>query len=171
MYNLLWLQGGSCGGDTISVLNAEQPEILTALQMLDVHLVWHPFLSPEGGREAAFLMETLAAGREPLDVLVVEGAVQNGPQGSGRYFLLHGRPFRDWALALARQAVHVIAIGTCACFGGIVSSGANLTEACGLQFLHDKRGGCWAGSSPPAPGCPSSTSPAAPRTPTGSSRP
>jgi NiFe hydrogenase small subunit HydA len=141
MYNLLWIQGSSCGGDTISVLNAEQPEILTALQMLDVRLVWHPFLSPEGGREAAFLLETLAAGREKLDVLVVEGAVPHGPQGSGRYFLLHGRPFKDWALELAHQAVHVIAIGTCACFGGIVTSAPNVTEASGLQFMHDKRGG------------------------------
>ena len=141
MYNLLWIQGSSCGGDTISVLNAEQPEVLTALQMLDVRLAWHPFLSPEGGREAAFILETLAAGRERLDILVVEGAVPNGPQGSGRYFLLHGRPFRDWVLELSRRAVHIMAIGTCACFGGIVTSAPNLTEAVGLQFLHDKRGG------------------------------
>lgn len=142
MYNLLWLQGSSCGGDTISVLNAEQPEVLTALQMLDVQMVWHPFLSPESGREAASLIEGLATGREPLDVLVIEGAIPTGPQGTGRYKLLHGRPFRDWVIELAARAAHVMAVGTCACFGGIVTSGANVTEAVGTQFLHDKPGGC-----------------------------
>ena len=44
MANLLWLQSGCCCGSTISFLNAEQPDILTALEILDARFVWHPDL-------------------------------------------------------------------------------------------------------------------------------
>lgn len=39
MHNLLWLQGASCGGDTISFLNSEQPSALASFKMLDINVL------------------------------------------------------------------------------------------------------------------------------------
>jgi hypothetical protein len=60
--------------------------------------------------------------------------------------LLAGRPAADRLGARARaRARHVLAIGTCSAFGGIISAGENLTDACGLQFDGDQEGGLLGG--------------------------
>ncbi len=162
MINLLWLQSGGCNGDSISFLNAEQPHVLTALSMLDINLIWHPFLSLEMGDEVERIFNQCLSKETKLDVLIVEGAAVCGPNDSGKYFLFNGRPFRDWIRGLAQVSQHTIAIGTCAAFGGIVAGGNNFIEATGLQFLRRQKGGLLekdyiAGSGLPVvnvPGCP-----------------
>ncbi|KFB71402.1 MAG: Periplasmic [NiFeSe] hydrogenase small subunit precursor [Candidatus Accumulibacter phosphatis] len=47
----------------------------------------------------------------------------------------------EWVSDLAARAQHVLAIGTCSAYGGIVSGGENVTDACGLQFDGDQEGG------------------------------
>lgn len=39
--NLYWMQAGGCGGDTMSFLGTESPDVPTLLQTLDVDLLWH----------------------------------------------------------------------------------------------------------------------------------
>ena len=34
--SLYWLQTGGCGGDTMSLLSAESPDLLEALELLDI---------------------------------------------------------------------------------------------------------------------------------------
>ena len=162
MVNLLWLQSGGCNGDTISFLNAEQPHVLTALKMLDINLLWHPFLSLEIGEDVGKIFDKCISRKTKLDVLIVEGAVICGPENSGKFFLFNGRPFREWIEKLAKVSQYTIAIGTCAAFGGIVAAGANFIEATGLQFLRKQKGGALgkdyvSGSGNPVvnvPGCP-----------------
>jgi ferredoxin hydrogenase small subunit len=134
--NLLWLQSAGCGGCTMSLLCAEDPGALDVLSAAGLRLLWHPALSEATGAEVARLLGRLAAGAEPLDILCVEGAVVRGPRGSGRYHMLSGtgRPMLDWVRDLAGQARHVVAVGTCAAFGGITSAGQNPADAVGLQY-------------------------------------
>src|SRR4030042_5312682 len=162
MINLLWLQSGGCNGDTISFLNAEQPHVLTALKMLEINLLWHPFLSLEMGKEVEVIFEKCISGKTKLDVLIVEGSVICGPNGTGKYFLFNGRPFKEWVERLATVSQNTIAIGTCAAYGGVVAAGANFVEAKGLQYLRKQKGGVLgkeyvSGSGLPVinvPGCP-----------------
>ena len=42
---LYWLQCGGCGGDTMSLLNAESPDLAEVLSLLDVEVLWHPSMS------------------------------------------------------------------------------------------------------------------------------
>ncbi|EGV30006.1 NADH ubiquinone oxidoreductase 20 kDa subunit [Thiorhodococcus drewsii AZ1] len=133
---VLWLQSGGCGGCTMSLLNAESPELPGLLDAAGLRLIWHPSLSEASGDEVVSCLERLERGDEPLDLLCVEGALLRGPNGSGRFHLLSGtdRPMIDWVQSLAARARCVVAMGTCAAYGGITAGADNPTDACGLQY-------------------------------------
>jgi Ni,Fe-hydrogenase I small subunit len=122
-HEILWLQAAGCGGCTQSLLGAENRSGMLA-QFADSGLdfVLHPGLSEASGDEALALLQAAAAGRLPFDILCVEGALLRGPNGSGRFQMLSGsgRPVIDWVRELAARASHVLAIGTCSAYGGII---------------------------------------------------
>ncbi|MBI5331265.1 MAG: HupU protein [Betaproteobacteria bacterium] len=144
--NLLWLQSGGCGGCTLSLLNAEQPDLFQRLEDAGIRLLWHPSLSRESGDEALAILRACAEGRERVDLLCIEGSIMTGPHGSGRYHLLSGtgRPMMDWVRELTARARHTLAIGSCAAFGGITALGD--AGAVGLQFSGDQPGGLLGGA-------------------------
>jgi NiFe hydrogenase small subunit HydA len=143
MLNVLWLQSGGCGGCSLSLLGADTADFDGLLAAAGVRLLWHPALSLASGDEVLTLLDDCRTGRQTVDLLCVEGAVLRGPQGSGRFHLLAGtgRPMMDWVSDLAAVARHVVAVGSCAAWGGVSASGANATEACGLQYTHAHPGG------------------------------
>jgi len=141
MLNILWLQGGCCGGETVSLLNSEQPGFLTLLNEFDLNLLWHPSLSPQDGTKILNLFAKLLTEKVKLDILVVEGAIYNGPAGTGKYDWFCGRSFREWVIDLSKVSEYTLAVGTCSSFGGIPAAGKNLMEATGLQFFREKKGG------------------------------
>lgn len=141
MKNLLCLHGLGCGGDTISLLNAEDPDLLTALEMLDINIAWHPSISLEKGDDVRQICADFASGKRSLDLFIVEGAVPTGPDGSGRIYEFLDRAFIEWVRDLASVAEYTIAVGTCAASGGIPSAAPNPAGASGLQFVQGKKGG------------------------------
>lgn len=134
--NLLWLQSGGCGGCTLSLLCAESPDVLTALEAAGISLLWHPSLSETSGTDFRDLLEQIRAGDIALDILCLEGAVVRGPDGSGRFHMMAGTgvPMMEWIDTLAQLAEHVVAVGSCAAYGGITAGGCNPSDACGLQY-------------------------------------
>ncbi len=136
MTTLLWLQAAGCGGCTMSLLCAEAPDALSLLSDAGIRLLWHPALSAETGAEARAILEDVAEGRLPLDILCVEGAILRGPGGTGRFQMLSGtgHSLMHWTTRLAARARHVVAVGTCAAFGGVTAAGGNPTDAVGLQW-------------------------------------
>lgn len=141
--NVLWLQSGGCGGCSMSLLCADTADFPGLLEAGGVHLLWHPSLSLASGGELLALLDDCRQGRVRLDALCIEGALLQGPNGTGRFHLLAGTgvPMTDWVRQLAAVATHVLAIGSCAAWGGVSATGANETEACGLQYDNETRGG------------------------------
>lgn len=137
--SLYWMQAGGCGGDTMSFLGTEAPDVPALMQTLGVDLLWHSSLSNLSPAEHDVLLGELQSGSRPLDILVVEGAVLRGPAGTGMFDARGGRPRKDLVAALARRAGHVIALGTCAAFGGFGVGGE--IDAIGLQFIQSQKGG------------------------------
>jgi len=136
---LYWLQTGGCGGDTMSLLSAESPNLLEASQLLDIKVLWHPSLSNSRAADMEAVLDHLVSGEQPLDILCVEGAVIRGPGGTGMYDTFKGRPKKDLIASLAKRAAYVVAVGTCASYGGIGADGA--VEATGMQFSKWMKGG------------------------------
>lgn len=141
--NVLWLQSGGCGGCSMSLLCADTTDFAGQLEQAGIRLLWHPSLSLAGGAELVALLEDCLAGRVALDALCIEGALLRGPNGTGRFHVLAGTgvPMVDWVRRLSAVARHVVAVGSCAAWGGITAAGANPTEACGLQYEDDRPGG------------------------------
>ncbi len=141
MATLLWLQGGACSGNTMSFLNAEEPSACDLVTDFGIDILWHPSLGMELGEAAQKLFYACARGERPLDIFVFEGTVIQGPNGSGRYDMFADRPMKDWVLELANQASVVVAIGDCACWGGIPAVAPNPSDSIGLQYLRKAKGG------------------------------
>jgi hydrogenase small subunit len=148
--NILWItQGLGCDGDSVSITAATQPSLEDLLLGMipglpKVNLI-HPVLAYELGGES-FMKAYHAAAHGKLDpfVLVVEGSIPNERIKSEGYWAAFGVdqetgqpiPTTDWITRLAPQALAVVAIGTCATYGGIHAMQGNPTGAMGLtDFL------------------------------------
>jgi hydrogenase small subunit len=123
----------------MSLLSAESPDLVEALGFFNIDVLWHPSLSNITPAAHDALLAGLMAGDRPLDILCVEGSVITGPGGTGMFDTFRGKPKMDIVAGLAKQAKLVVAVGTCASFGGIPSVGEALGT--GLQFQRRAKGG------------------------------
>ncbi len=143
MFNVLWLQSGGCGGCSMSLLNAESPDVLTCFKSTDINLLWHPSLSEASSDEFIALLADIINGNIHLHALCLEGSVMTGPNGTGLFHVLGGtrKPMMSWLSELAEKADYTLAIGSCAAFGGITAAGNNPSDAYGLQYDNAILGG------------------------------
>ena len=127
---LLWLQGLSCSGCSVSLLNSEAPgpaEIITGY----VSLLFHSTLSAATGEVAVEVVNrTIEQGGY---YLVVEGSI---PAGMPKACMFGEEPITNQVLRAARNARAVISVGACAAFGGIPAAENNPSGAVSvLTFL------------------------------------
>ncbi len=141
MANVFWIHGGACNGNTQSFLNAEEPTVIDLITDFGINILYHHSVSMEFGYQVKEILDDIMEERTELDILVVEGTVIQGPNGTGRYDMMFDRPKKDWIYDLAHKAKFVVAIGDCACWGGIPATSPNPSESIGLQFLKENPGG------------------------------
>lgn len=141
MANLLWLDGGACNGNSHSLFNAEEPTVVDLVTDFGINILHHHALTKDFGEYVHKIFQQILDGTIDLDILVVEGTVILGPNGTGRYNTMMDRPTKDWIWDLAHKARYVVAVGDCACWGGIVAIHPNPTESIGLQYLRKEEGG------------------------------
>ncbi|GAA1509715.1 hydrogenase [Nocardioides humi] len=137
MSSVLWLQGGACSGNTMSFLNAEEPNVVDLIVDFGLELLWHPSLGLELGDNAQKIFADCASGARPLDIFVFEGTVIE-KDGYDRFA---DREMKEWVTDLANAASIVVAIGDCATWGGIPAMEPNPSQSTGLQFHKRKKGG------------------------------
>jgi hydrogenase small subunit len=87
------------------------------------------------------LLDRIVSGAQELGILCVEGSIVTAPRGTGLYDSYKGRARMEIARDLAQQAGAVVAMGTCAGFGGIHAANPNPGDCIGLQFNRAKPGG------------------------------
>ncbi|MFW6332615.1 MAG: hydrogenase small subunit [Thermodesulfobacteriota bacterium] len=142
----LWLQGLSCSGCSVSLMNSDNPGPLRILTRY-ISLNFHSTLSTAtGARGIEIINRRIEEGKY---CLIVEGSVPKRMPGACK---IGGEPFTDQLLRAAASAESVIAAGTCAASGGIPGAENNPTGAVSVSaFLKEK------GVSTPViriPGCP-----------------
>src|ERR687886_713625 len=145
--NILWIsEGMSCDGDTVSVTAAAQPPIEDVVMGLVPGLpkvnLYNKVLSPTLGGEE-FLRPFRQALNDELDapfVLVIEGSIPNEKINGEGYWSSFGNDqatgqpltLNWWIDRLAPKAWGVVAVGTCATYGGIHAMVGNPTGCMGL---------------------------------------
>ncbi len=166
--DVLWLTAGlGCDGESIALTAATQPSVedlragaLPGVPPLRIH---NPVFAYEVGD--AFVERFDRAARGGLDpfILIVEGSIPDETNKTEGYWATFGtdratgQPIltTEWIDRLAPRAWAVMAVGTCATYGGIHAMQGNPTGAMGLV---DYLGPAWTSSAGVplvcVPGCP-----------------
>lgn len=132
---LLYLQGLSCTGCSISLLQADAPSPLAMITDYS-QLVFHTDLSATSGTQAMELIESFIAGENGDYFLAIEGAI---PFDMPEACVIAHKPFADYLERAARTMSGAVAIGSCACDGGIPAAEGNPTGAIGLREFYRRR--------------------------------
>lgn len=149
---LVWVHGGECTGCSISLLNGGEPDVLQALSRLNLRLEYHETLLAQQGiyvdgkvegtseLNSEILFEEVIA--EKGYILVAEGAIANGPKGTGKYCLLGGKTYKDIFRRAAENAAFIVAVGQCATNGGVNSADSEIRDLMdfrGVAFTMEDR--------------------------------
>ena len=150
--SLIWLTGAGCNGCTLAMLEASEPGIEDLLfgNVPDAPRVTliHPELAMESGAHYLAGLERAVSGALAPFVLVLEGAIpEDRPDGEGLFFKLGSTPdgkpipISNWVERLAPKAEAVLAMGSCATWGGLPAAEGSPLRVRGLgEFLgHDYR--------------------------------
>ena len=142
--HVLWMTTGlSCEGDSVAMTAATNPSLEDIVQGIIPGMpkvvIHNQVIAYEVGQE--FIQAWFDAEEGKLDpfVLIIEGSIGNEQiNGEGHWTGFgvnpQGQPIttNEWVDRLANKAAAVVAIGTCATYGGIPAMKNNPTGAMGL---------------------------------------
>jgi hydrogenase small subunit len=144
--SVLWLTSGlGCDGDSIAMTAATNPSLEDLLRGclpgMPPVVLYNAVFAFESGEDFMRTWFKAAAGRLDPFLLVLEGSVPNEEiNGDGHWAGLGtdaatGQPIltNTWIDRLAPRAAAVLALGTCAAYGGIPAMRNNPTGAMGLR--------------------------------------
>ncbi len=122
---VIWLEGQDCAGCTISFTGALNPPAASII--LDkLSIRYHETIMAAAGHlSESVYHDTVKKGGY---VLIVEGSI---PTADDRFCMVGGHPFRKIVEEAAKKAAAIIAVGSCAAYGGIPAAGP--TKGIGLD--------------------------------------
>ncbi|MDJ0944397.1 MAG: hydrogenase small subunit [Kiloniellales bacterium] len=133
---VIWLHGQECTGCTESLLRSYHPT-LEQLILEVISLDYHDTLCVGAGRQALDYKHKIMEEHKGAYVLVTEGGTPM--KDGGVYCKVGGETQVDLVRKAADGAAAIIAIGSCASWGGIQSADPNPTGAVGThEVIPDK---------------------------------
>lgn len=127
---VLWLQGASCTGCSVSLLNTVHPSIQEVL-LNTIELRYHPnIMAAQGDLGIQDVLYETAKTQKGKFLLVVEGSVPTAEDG---LFCTvgekNGKPITFMQLVndIGSQAGAILNFGTCSAYGGVPALGPNPT--------------------------------------------
>jgi hydrogenase small subunit len=130
--SVVWLHFQECTGCTESLLRTSHPGIAELILDL-VSLDYHETLLAAAGHQAEDVLRDTVKKNEGKYICVVEGAIPL--KDGGIYCQVGGRTAVDILNEVGGKAGAVIAIGSCASWGGIPSADPNPTGATGAPMI------------------------------------
>ena len=145
---LVWLAASACTGCSVSLLNSASPKIKNILideivPGVHINLRFHQTIMAGAGEQAIKALEDTAKEKKGGYVLAVDGAI---PTATDAVYCAmgerNGKPVRmdDRFAELAQNALAILAVGTCASFGGIPAAAPNPTGCQSLKQVLETRG-------------------------------
>ncbi len=130
--SVVWLHFQECTGCTESLLRTSHPGIAEVILDL-ISLDYHETLFAGAGHQAEAALQDTIKKNAGKYICVVEGAIPT--KDGGIYCQVGGRTAVDILNDVGSQAGAVIAIGSCASWGGIPSADPNPTGATGVPMI------------------------------------
>ena len=139
---VIWFQGASDAGCSVSLLNTVHPSIAEVLLEI-ISCNFHPNVMAASGDLAISVLEDALENDAGEFILVIEGAIPTADNGI--YCLVgekQGIPVTalEWTRDLGAKAKAVLAVGTCAAFGGIPAANPNPTGCKGVRDVFRENG-------------------------------
>lgn len=134
--SVIWLSGQACTGCTETLLRTHHPS-LESLILDQISLEYNEALLAGAGHQAEAWKDKIIRENKGKYLLVADGSVPMGENGA--FCKIGNKTFKDNLIEAASGAAAVIAMGSCAAWGGIPSSGSNPTKAVPInKIIKDK---------------------------------
>ena len=133
---VIWLHFQDCTGCTETLLRPSHPD-LGDLILNVISLEYHETLMAGSGKQAERALSEAVERYSGKYVCVIEGSIPTRDRGI--YMKLAGRPAMNVLADVAGKAAAIIAIGSCASWGGIPSADPDPTGAVGVADLMPSR--------------------------------
>lgn len=128
---VIWLSAQECTGCTESLLRSHHPTVESLILDM-ISLDYHETLAAGAGAQAEEFRDQSVKRNWGKFILVVDGSIPT--KDGGIYCMVGGQPILKTVRETAEGAAAIIAIGSCASWGGIPSADPNPTEA---RPVHD----------------------------------
>jgi hydrogenase small subunit len=135
--SVIWLHFQECTGCTESLLRVGHPGVAELILDL-VSLDYHETLFAAAGYQAEDALHSAMQANAGKYICVVEGSIP--VNDGGIYCKVAGRTALDIMKEVGANAGAIIAIGSCASWGGVQSSGPNPTGAKGVPEILKMQG-------------------------------
>lgn len=129
---VVWLELQDCAGNSEALLRSDGPKI-DEIVLDIISLEFHETLMAPSGHQAEKQLEEAIEHFKGKYLLFVEGSV---PVGAGKEWCTigaGGENFLDHLTRVADDAAAVVAVGSCATFGGVPAAAPNPTGAVGVM--------------------------------------
>ncbi len=124
---IVWLQAVTCNGNTHSLLSANANRLKLFLDSFN--LIYHPSLTTE------LLLEELLQQNEEIDFLLVEGAITPNKD----FFQISNQTTSEVLKKLVLKSKYLIAVGSCASYGGVHKKFEQNSDIFGLEEALEKK--------------------------------
>ncbi|MFC1870047.1 hydrogenase small subunit [Chloroflexota bacterium] len=145
---VIWLAGSACTGCSISLLNSGSPKIENILideivPGVHINLRYHETLMAGAGEQVIKVLDEAVAEKKGSYILAVDGAIPTADGGVyGAIGERNGKPvtMEQRFTELAGSALAILAVGTCASFGGIPAAAPNPSGALPVKKVLEMKG-------------------------------
>jgi hydrogenase small subunit len=138
---VIWLQGSTCSGCSVSLLNSVEPKIADVLLKV-INLKYHQVIMAGSGELCAEVLDEVVAKEKDNFFLVVEGGIP--VKENGLYCTIAEKDGKELTMLdavriMGDAAIATIAAGQCASFGGIPGATPNPTGVVGVDQIVTKK--------------------------------
>ena len=129
---VIWLELSDCAGNSEALLRSDGPKI-DEIVLDIISLEFHETLQAASGHQAEKQLEDAMHTFKDKYLLFVEGAIPMGIDGQFGTIGASGETMHDHLVRVAKHSAAVVAVGSCATFGGVPAASPNPTDAVGVM--------------------------------------
>ncbi len=129
---VIWIELQDCAGNSEAFIRSDGPKVDEIILEI-ISLEFHETLMAAAGYQAEKQLEDAMEHFDGKYLLFVEGSI---PVGKGREWCTigaSGETFEEHLKRIAKGAAAIVAVGTCATFGGVPAAAPNPTGAVGVM--------------------------------------